>query len=164
MAKEYFIINSKSKNSQPNFSSFKNPLEIKSKINKVFTEEACKWTDSERILQGFYKSDTAHLRFEILKTNNNKNYTFQLTALDGNNPLSEISKLCKLCNWNAFSIENGEYLDLDSFVKTKISPEDKKKYTDDYWDKFNKAQEELENENYQENFEMEHNKKWWKFW
>jgi hypothetical protein len=169
MAKEYFIINSKSKNSKPNFYSFNNPLDAKSKIEKIFTNEYCKWTESEvndgMFLQAFYKTEVAYIKMEILKTRNNENYVFKLVVLDGENPLSEVSRLCKLNSWNAFDAETAEYLDIEKYPQIKINEEDKKKYLDDYWNKFNEIQDQIENnELYDENISLPKTKKWWKFW
>jgi hypothetical protein len=164
MAKEFYIINSKSQNQQPNFYSFTNPSETKSKIEKVFSSEYCKWSESEvnngMFLQGFYQNDIAYLKMEILKTSSSQNYLFKLVVFDGNNPLSEVSKLCKINSWNAFNAETAEYLDLNNYDVNKISEEEKSKYLDDYWEKFNALQEEMENE--MEN--QKSDKKWWKFW
>lgn len=151
MAKEFFIVNSKFKESNPNFYSFENPLETKSKVDKVLSSENCKWSQSEvndgLYLQAFYENEIAYLKIEILKTKSSKNYIFKLTVFDGENPLSEVSRLCKINSWNAFEVENAEYLDLDNYPNKKISKEAKEKYLNDYWNAFNEAQDEMESEN-----------------
>ncbi|PKP60430.1 hypothetical protein CVT91_05170 [Candidatus Atribacteria bacterium HGW-Atribacteria-1] len=170
MVKEYFIINSKSKNSNPNFYSFNNPLDTKAKIEKIFTNENCKWTESKGsngiFLQAFYKTEIAHIKIEILKTKKEKNYIFQLIVLEGNNPLCEVSRLCKLNYWNAFDAKTDEYLDLEKYPEIRINEEDKKKYLDDYWVKFNELQVEIENDEFEveDKINIVRVKKWWKFW
>lgn len=167
MVIEYFILNSKNKISNPDFYCFINPMEVKEKIDKVFTEN-CNWTESGAAgnihLQAFYETDMAHLKIEILKTAKDKNYIVQMIALSGVNPLFEIARLCKINSWNAMDIKTSEYLDLENTPKLKISEKDKADYYDDYWEKFNAIQEDEELRSMEFENMNAISKKWWEFW
>ena len=84
MVTEYFILNSKLKNSQPDFNCFDNPFETRNKIDKVFLNENIKWTESSSsngfFLQAFYKTELAYIKIEILKLKRSLPYIFQLTV------------------------------------------------------------------------------------
>jgi hypothetical protein len=161
MVTEYFITTSKVKDLTPNLYCFKNPRELEKKVNEVFSEN-CVWSESNSngkiFLEAFYQTELAYIKINILKTNSSPNYICQLTVLGGENPLIEVVRLCKINSWNAFDLKAAEYLSLQNPAKLSISNDDKKDYYDDYWDKFNEAQEQEESKSFSKN------KKWWKFW
>lgn len=121
MVKEYFILNSKNLN----FNCFSDPNQTQAKVNEVFNIEKIKWTNTQStsgsFLQAFYETETAHIKIEIMKTKKELPYVFHLTVLGGNNPLSEVARLCKHNSWNAYDVNIGEYLDLENAIKLEIT-------------------------------------------
>ncbi len=167
MVKEYFILNSKNLN----FNCFSDPNQLENKVNEVFNIEKIKWTNTQSssgsFLQAFYETEAAHIKIEIMKTKKELPYVFHLTVLGGDNPLSEVARLCKHNSWNAYDANIGEYLDLENVSKLEITESDRQIFYDDYWDKFNEVQEEKELEKAieeEKDNDTQQKKKWWKLW
>lgn len=148
MVQEYFIMNSDKNKDKPDFYCFLDPIELRNKISQSLPKEYSKWeeinSNGEYFLQCFYKSLEADFKIEILKPQKSQPYIFRLEVLGGAEPLRKISELCKLNLWSIFDTKNLEYLDLNNVPFISVSEADKKKHYDEYWEKFNKAQEEEE--------------------
>ena len=130
MVTEYLILNLKSKNLNPDFYCFGNPLDTKNKISKVFLIDNCKWTESKSTngicLQAFYETELAYIKIEILKPKMEFPYIFQLTVLGGTHPLYEVARLCKLNSWKAYDGKTSKYLNLENQPKLEINDSKKK--------------------------------------
>ncbi len=148
MVQEYFIINSDKNEAKPDFYCFSDPIELRNKIEQALPKEYSKWeeiiSNGEYFFQCFFKSSEADLKIEILKPQALEPYIFRLEVLGGTEPLRKISELCKLNFWSVFNTENLEYLDLNNAPFISVTEADKKKHYDEYWEKFNKLQEEQE--------------------
>lgn len=149
MVQEYFLINSLTENPRPDFYCFEDPLELRSKIEQVLSSDYSKWeqiltTKGNYFLQCFYKSPETELKIEIVKSKEGRPYVFRLIVLGGKNPLEQISELCRTNSWSAFDAKSLEYLEINNLPIISVTEADKKKHYDEYWEKFNKAQEEEE--------------------
>jgi hypothetical protein len=148
MVQEYFIINSDRNKDKPDFYCFSDPIELRNKISQSLPKEFSKWEETnsneEYFFQCFYKSAEADLKIEILKPQKSQPYIFRLEVLGGAEPLRKISELCKLNLWSVFDTKSLDYIDLNNLPFISVTEADKKKHYDEYWEKFNKAQEEEE--------------------
>ena len=163
MIEQYFIL--KSNKGQPNFYCFDTLSEIRLGVFNTF--EYSEWSDSSRtFIEGIYKTDLAHLKLEGVKSNIERPYIFRVTVLGGDNPLSEIVRLCKQNHWNAYNVEDRKFLNLKHPPRIQVTELDRKNYYDDYWEKFEAIQDEKEGVEKQADGKrlVSSNRKWWKFW
>ncbi|GGI24743.1 hypothetical protein [Pedobacter mendelii] len=146
---EYWITNSEENKIKDEFFCFADPRELRDKIDQTLTKEHYKWeeldtNEEDLFYECHYKSNEADLKIEICKPDKLKPYLLSIKVLGGTDPLKEISKLCKVNMWSACNTSSLEYLDLAKTQTCSIIEEDKENERKNYWEEFNKAQEEEE--------------------
>lgn len=163
MVQQFFIFDATNKN---NNSRLKLPLsEIQKRVEKTFDPDSLRWEISNSanlsFVTGFYKTLETEIKMEIFMRSNEDVATFQLTVLDGIRPFETLAILLYLNEWSALNLETNEYFDEEKLSSISITDKHRKKHNDEFWDKMNEAQEEIEQRKFDSNSKPG---KWWEFW